>query len=203
MDKKKVSALDKIDMANCYRLVADMSFFETSDGPEHLLNQVTHEIRQFAVNRLEMLLGDKPSDAQIVIEPMALPFSEKDINILKMLISSVENNGITNFSQEKSEQAEDLQDATPVNPSSKKRQAKKKQKNPQGNLPASEPMLAGPSQDASVKPSPRYQKVAKTQKPIPMPSQAEIDQIHAQEATTYSGAFDSVFSGSITKLLKE
>lgn len=205
MKEKKVSALDKIDMANCYRLVVDMSFFEPTDGPDHVLKTVTHEIKQFAINRLEMLLGDRPSDGSIQIEAMELPFTQEEVDILKMLIGSVKGGATITPSFAQDDANEELSSANFTPPETKKRKAKKKSQStsPAQASPPSEPTSTTGRPRSEAQSNSKYQKVSPHQKPIPMPTQAEIDQIHAQEAHTYAGAFDNAFSGSIGKLLKE
>lgn len=74
-------AVRRIDLANCYRDLLSVPLF---DDPDDNSGQVEQEVRSFVHERIQVLLGIK-ADSRPMAPVVKLPFSEDEINTLKVL----------------------------------------------------------------------------------------------------------------------
>jgi hypothetical protein len=77
----------KIEEANLYKALLNEQLFEESSASAEVVEKVTNEVRQFVFNRLQVLVGQAPSDA--FVQP--LPFNDRQISVLKILADRIIN----------------------------------------------------------------------------------------------------------------
>jgi len=85
----------RLDQGRLYEMVIAHNFFDSVDANEKAIRNVQREIRNFAKERLEVLLGLKPdpklSPVQTKVVQVQSQFSELETDLLKRLLSKMSN----------------------------------------------------------------------------------------------------------------
>lgn len=87
--KNKPEAFFRIEQANLYRLLLDSDLFDAGDGSQEAVDIVTDEIRAFATNRLECLMGMRSPEDSFIFKSAELPWNDEQVNALTALANKV------------------------------------------------------------------------------------------------------------------
>lgn len=201
-------AIQRIKMANLFQLLTDRELFEENEGDLEIIEMVEGEIRQFALYRLEQLIGMRDNTGVIQIQNTSNPFTGDEIKALKLLAqSALSMTGNVHQSPTRASQVPATV-PTPVfasNPPMPTLEAKpvrrrrSKNKTVDATVP-SQPV--DPNNIEDVLKNTKYQNKPITQ-PIPMPTQMQMDMINAELAESNAKGFESQgFAGHVQTLIK-
>lgn len=83
------NAMDRMDEANLWKLFLSQDMIEPGSAPERVAHSVNSQLRQFALNRLEVLLGmNKPKQIE---KPM---FDREEIRALRILAAKMNGRSV-------------------------------------------------------------------------------------------------------------
>lgn len=204
-------ALRRIEQAKLYEAMLSHQFFSPGSAREEIIDTVTREFKAFIMQRLEILLGIKQEQA--LQQQMQMPFSEEEVSALKALASRMveskkresvltSNPTVNQVSVQPSAPNPVQTNAIKLNPVNKTTAAKPAAKKPRRPRSQNVSQVAIKNPDGSVTAINQdySQAVSKIAPPARMPSQFEIDQMNAAQASQNSAQKTSG-NDSVSKLL--
>lgn len=206
----------RLEQGKLYEMIMNHDLFQGLDADARAIKNVQREIRRFARERMEVMLGMRQEQPKAGVE-VELPFNQLEITILKKLASAAtkgatekaetkvsapvvpKKEGLTPISAPKSSAPKPLapKPATPV-----KRQAPVA-KAPAPQIPAVDedykPLEKPPSEmtadeliQRNRESQARLQKQAKSKTALPMPTYEEQELLHTQRALSAAPAVSAI-----------
>jgi hypothetical protein len=185
-------AVKRIEQAKLYETMLKHSLFGANSARPEIIAIVENEIKQYILSRLEILLGIKQQQPEKVTQQ----FSDEETEVLKLIAAKLINKDKPTSSQptlnqvQKNYQAEVKQTAVSqpvINPIGGNRQEMTHK--PHQQQPQKRSRTKTRSQNvSSITNSDYSQAINPNMPPASMPSQAQIDQINAQQAALNSGS---------------
>lgn len=175
-------AIRRIEQAKLYESLLKHDFFAPGSANEDIQSLVMEEIREFILNRLEILVGIKQSTLVRQSTVVASPFSDSEIEALKSIAERLISKGtqtqpvapkVRQFSQESSEPI--VNKANVYNPVVNKTS----QPVPPKKKISKKVIVDG--QEFEMKGEYQKPAVSKTHPPKPMPPQSVVDQLNAAQ----------------------
>lgn len=198
-------AVKRIEHAKLYETLLNHQLFTPGSARKELVEQVEGEIKQFILSRLEILLGIK---AAVVAPAESSIFSEDEITALRSIAGHLlKRNAVSSNPQmvPAGAPAPMLQQASLSQPTIRPAGSPQPQGMPIG-APRTQKVPRKKSANVSVKTGQDYSQARPTQaeapnvpQPLPMPRQAIIDQMNAQQV--YTRQRDMQTSGNFGKML--
>lgn len=82
-------AKERIEEANLWNLLISHTFFTADSAKPEIAEAVSRKVKKYATKQLEILLGMRSVEQDVVVAPAALQFSDEEAQVLRMLIGKV------------------------------------------------------------------------------------------------------------------
>jgi hypothetical protein len=191
-------AIKRIEQAKLYETLLKHSLFGEGSARPEIIEAVQSEIRIFALNRLELLLGMKAPQEQRQVQVKS-PFSEEEVTALRALASRViSRDAPMREANPQIVQVQSNSSAVGINeirPLAQRMVAvQQRTENTQQNQAPVQPTHRGPGRPR------KSQAVNPHNKPIPMPSNDAMNQINANLAAKMERAMGGSTLGSAVSI---